>query len=85
MWAHLEEPPPSPSRVKPGLPSELDRVIARGMAKDAAGRYTSASELAREAALALGLPTRLAAPRPPLAAHADRADPNGVTVVPESL
>jgi serine/threonine protein kinase/tetratricopeptide (TPR) repeat protein len=40
--------PPTPSALRPGLPSALDRVLARAMAKDKGKRYGSAAEL-REA------------------------------------
>ena len=33
LWAQLSEPPPMPSQVRPGLPPELDGVVARAMAK----------------------------------------------------
>jgi len=59
MWAHVSAPPPAVSSTRPDLPEELDEVIARGMAKDPADRYASASEMARAAALALGLESRL--------------------------
>ncbi len=55
MWAHVSAPPPSAGRMRPELPEEIDEVIARGMAKDPADRYASAGEMARAAALALGL------------------------------
>ena len=37
--------PPAPSRVRSGLPRELDQVIRRAMAKDRTHRYASAGEL----------------------------------------
>jgi hypothetical protein len=46
MWAQLNEPPPAPTAVRPDLPTAVDQVIARGMAKDPASRYGSAGELA---------------------------------------
>ena len=54
LWAHVNAPPPTPSQLRPGLPAAIDAVIARGMAKDAAARYATAGELARDCARALG-------------------------------
>ncbi|MBO0678187.1 serine/threonine protein kinase [Mycolicibacterium sp. S2-37] len=54
ITAHLMEPPPAPSRLRPDIPAEFDAVVARGMAKSADDRYASAGELARAAEAALG-------------------------------
>jgi serine/threonine protein kinase/CHASE2 domain-containing sensor protein len=87
LWAHVNDPPPAPSQIGGSLPAALDEVIARGMAKRASDRYPSASELARAAALALGVASRLCAvdtrqsggpaPRKRIAADA-------LTVVPDT-
>lgn len=45
--AHLTKPPPLPTRLVPSLPAILDKIIARGMAKDPADRYPTASALAQ--------------------------------------
>jgi len=49
LWAHMHEPAPTPSTVLPGLPSRLDEVIRRGMAKDPEERYRRAGDLAQAA------------------------------------
>jgi serine/threonine protein kinase len=54
LYAHVADPPPKLSEQRPDLPEALDEVIAKGMAKQPEDRYTTASELLREAAVALG-------------------------------
>jgi Protein kinase domain len=61
---HLTEPPPRPSERVRGLGSELDRVVAWGMHKQAAQRPPSATALLEAATYALGAPARAGAPRP---------------------
>ena len=39
VFAHLREPPPSVSALRPDLPEALDRVIERAMAKNPDQRY----------------------------------------------
>jgi eukaryotic-like serine/threonine-protein kinase len=53
MLAHLQQPPPRVTDLAPGLPPELDEVIAVAMAKDPAQRFKSAGEFAAAANLAL--------------------------------
>ncbi|MGH3552280.1 MAG: SMP-30/gluconolactonase/LRE family protein, partial [Mycobacterium sp.] len=49
VGAHLTEPVPRPSELRPGIPVALDQVIAKGMAKNPEERYRSAGELANAA------------------------------------
>lgn len=53
IGAHLTAPPPSPHGLRPGLPAELDAVIATAMAKSPADRYPTCTALAEAAARAL--------------------------------
>ncbi|MGH2854213.1 MAG: serine/threonine-protein kinase, partial [Solirubrobacteraceae bacterium] len=62
LLAHLTEPPPRPSQVRPDLPAAMDEVIARGMAKDPSERPASAGELMLKARRALGAAPESSAP-----------------------
>src|SRR5690242_13307282 len=53
ITAHLTAPPPRPSVAHSGIPTSLDAVITRGMAKEPDDRYGSAGALARAAHRAL--------------------------------
>jgi serine/threonine protein kinase len=54
LHAHVLQPPPKISELRPDLPAELDDVIAHGMAKDPVARPATAVELIMEAQRALG-------------------------------
>jgi serine/threonine protein kinase len=49
LHAHLVDPPPSVTRVRPDLPQAFDGVIATAMAKIADDRFSSCGELAHAA------------------------------------
>jgi class 3 adenylate cyclase/ABC-type transport system substrate-binding protein/tRNA A-37 threonylcarbamoyl transferase component Bud32/streptogramin lyase len=54
VFAHLREPPPSVSALRPELPEPLDRVIAKALAKSPDERYRTCGELVSEARSAVG-------------------------------
>jgi len=49
LFAHLQEPPPLVSELRPDLPPALDEVIATAMAKDPDQRYATCLDFARAA------------------------------------
>ncbi|MET0701853.1 MAG: serine/threonine-protein kinase PknD [Mycobacterium sp.] len=61
---HLHTAPPQPSATVPDVPTALDAVIAKGMAKDPDERYPSVRDLANAARAATGA-TDIAAIAPP--------------------
>lgn len=52
LYAHMIDPRPRPTELRPELPTGLDEVIAMGMAKDPADRPASAGELMQAARVA---------------------------------
>jgi serine/threonine protein kinase len=58
LLAHLSEPPPLLTTLRPDLPAAVDKVLARAMAKVAEDRYRTCGEFAEAfgTALASGLP-----------------------------
>jgi non-specific serine/threonine protein kinase len=73
--AHVLGPPPKVTAFRPDLPSALDEVIGRALAKDAEQRFASSRELIEAAQMAVGAArppvdmvaavTLASAPRPP--------------------
>jgi serine/threonine protein kinase len=55
LWAHMSEPPPSVTALRPDLPPAVDAVLARAMAKDPDERYPSCTEFAEAVRAALGV------------------------------
>jgi predicted Ser/Thr protein kinase len=53
LWAHLSDPPPLPSALRPDLPAALDAVVQRAMAKQPDDRQPSAGDLGRAARAAV--------------------------------
>jgi predicted Ser/Thr protein kinase len=53
LWAHVQESPPKLSATHPELPTRVDGVIARAMAKKPDDRYPTAGELAGDLGRAL--------------------------------
>ena len=52
--AHMLQPPPKPSMVRPQIPQAMDQVITTGMAKEPDERYVSTKDLATAARAAVG-------------------------------
>jgi predicted ATPase/class 3 adenylate cyclase len=56
LWAHLSVPPPAAAARCPDLPSAVDDVLARALAKAPADRYAGCGEFAEALREAFGLP-----------------------------
>jgi Protein kinase domain/WD domain, G-beta repeat len=82
MWAHVSEPPPSLCALRPELPSAVDHVLARALAKKPDDRYASCCEFAEalRKALALG-PYGSGVPPEPVTYHPVADPPTPVAQV----
>ena len=78
LWAKLHEPPPVLSRVRADLPSGLDDVLSRALARQPGDRYPSCEAMVAAASDALGLlestPGRTATTTPLTASVREAAD-----------
>jgi hypothetical protein len=88
IYAHLHDPPPKVSDVRPDLPAALDGVIARALAKEPVARFASAGDLLRAFRVAVGLeagPVTSEISLEAIAAHAapDTGPPVEVWAVPD--
>lgn len=55
LWAHLSDPPPCLTALRPDLPCATDQVLARAMAKTPEHRYPSCEEFVHAFRAALGI------------------------------
>jgi serine/threonine protein kinase/chitodextrinase len=55
LWAHMSEPPPPVTMLRPDLPRDIDQVTARAMAKTPEERYPTCTEFAEAFRTALGV------------------------------
>src|ERR1700712_1512437 len=62
LAGHLTMPPPQPSTMQPGVPPQLDQVIAKGMAKNPDDRYATTKDFAVAARAAPSHPLRESGP-----------------------
>ncbi len=53
LRAHMNDPPPIPSELRPTLPRSVDEILLRGLAKTRAGRYQTAGAFAQDFATAM--------------------------------
>jgi serine/threonine-protein kinase len=80
--AHMMDPPPKPSQIRPEVPAAMDDVIATGMAKDPHSRYATTVELAHAARDAITVPIPRPAPSPSPNPPSKERAPNRVTAEP---
>jgi serine/threonine protein kinase len=65
LWAHISEPPPSPSLKRPDLDPAFDEIVRKATAKNPDDRYAKASELAAAVDEAIGHRASKIEPVPP--------------------
>jgi serine/threonine-protein kinase len=74
MFAHLQEEPPRASERRPGIPSELDPVLAKAMAKRPEDRYPTGKALGSAMRAAVTESPEAVASAPPVADSTPPAD-----------
>ncbi len=79
IWAHVEESPTQPTRLRPDLPPAVDEVFARVLAKNPGDRYGTCREFMTAAREALG---PLAEPLSPSGSLPMRAPMSGSVTYP---
>ncbi len=62
LYAHIHDPVPAPTELRPGLPPAVSDVIARALAKSPADRYARCGEFAEALRQALLTPQAATAP-----------------------
>ena len=55
LWAHMHDPPPSVTAPRPDLPPDIDRVLARALAKNPDDRYATCGQFTDALRSALGI------------------------------
>jgi serine/threonine protein kinase len=87
LHAHVIEPPPRVTDVRPDLPAAIDEVVVAGMAKDPTARPASAVAMIRQAvqALATGPRNAAGAQATRLSPRPDVRDGGSTTVVPGAV
>ncbi len=87
LYAHIQDPPPTASDVRPDLPPALDDVIKTAMAKDPDDRYQTPTAFTEAARAVVGDPPRPAQPmaRLTLDVVAGNAEGSQIVVTDELL
>lgn len=57
LHAQMNDPPPTPSELRPALPIAVDEILLRGLAKKPASRYQTAGAFAQDLATAMKSPS----------------------------
>jgi len=58
MWSHVHEEVPPVTARRPDLPPQIDRIVAKAMAKQPEDRYSTCGELALALSAATSIPAR---------------------------